>query len=66
MYTKDISDDKIYVILYVDDIIIASKDIKHILNMHRRLSNYFELTDLGDISYYLGIEVKKDKDEIYN
>lgn len=25
LYTKDISDDKVYIILYVDDIIIASK-----------------------------------------
>lgn len=34
--------------------------------MYKRLSNYFELTDLGDISYYLGIKVKKDKDGIYS
>lgn len=66
LYTKEISDDKVYVILYVDDIIIASKNIKHISNMYKRLSNYFELTDLGDISYYLGIKVKKDKDGIHS
>lgn len=37
-----------------------------IKSMYKKLCNYFELTDLGDIDYYLGIKVTKDKDGIYS
>lgn len=66
LYSKNINNDKVYIILYVDDIIIASNNVKYISNMYEKLCNNFELTDLGDISYYLDIEVTKDEDGIYN
>lgn len=34
--------------------------------MFELLCNYFEVTDFGDINYYLGIKVTKDKDGIYS
>jgi len=53
--------------IYVDDIIIASNNARYIYisNMYKELCDHFELTDLGDISYYLGIKVTKDEEGIY-
>lgn len=53
-------------ILYVDDIIVSSNNAEHIFNLYRKLCNYFELKDLGDISYYLGINITKDEEGIYS
>lgn len=66
LYVKRTNYEKIYLIIYVDDIIIASNNEKCISDLYKRLCNYFELTDLGDISYYLGIKVTKDEDGIYS
>lgn len=66
LFTKETNNVKSYIILYVDDIIIASNNIEYISNVYKKLNSFFELTDLGNISYYLGIEVIKDKDGTYS
>jgi len=66
LYTKVTNSDKVYIIIYVDDIIIASNNARYISSMYKKLCDHFELTDLGDISYYLGIKVTKDEEDIYS
>lgn len=50
---------------YVDDIIIASKNENKITNLGNRLSKEFDLKDLGEISYCLGIEFKRSNQKIH-
>jgi len=66
LYTKVTNSDKVYIMIYVDDIIIASNNARHVSSMYKELCDYFELTDLGDISYYLGIKITKDEEGIYS
>lgn len=40
--------------------------MKRVYLIYKRLCNYFELIDLGDISYYLDIKVTKNEDGIYS
>ncbi|KAL1318125.1 hypothetical protein AAHE18_15G183500 [Arachis hypogaea] len=47
----------IYILCYVDDIIMTSNDAIEIDNMILKLHNTFTLKDLGPLSYFLGIEV---------
>ncbi|XP_071685509.1 uncharacterized protein [Lolium perenne] len=49
----------IYVLIYVDDIIVTSSSEQAISALLRDLSANFALKDLGDLHYFLGIEVKK-------
>lgn len=42
--------------VYVDDILVAAKDEKKIEAFKRKLSNKFDLKDLGPATYFLGIE----------
>jgi hypothetical protein len=47
------------VLVYVDDIIVASSSSKATEGLMRKLNQEFALKDLGDLHYFLGIEVHK-------
>jgi hypothetical protein len=44
-------------VLYVDDMIITSDDLKYIAFVKARLSDQFLMCDLGPLRYFLGIEI---------
>jgi histone deacetylase 1/2 len=52
----------IYVLVYVDDIIVASSSPKPTEALLMDLQKEFALKDLGDLHYFLGIEVKRNSD----
>ncbi|GIY61446.1 hypothetical protein CDAR_542071 [Caerostris darwini] len=49
-------------ILYVDDILITSKNQRDTLNCISKLKKEYDIKDLGETKYYLGIEITKGKD----
>lgn len=49
----------IFVLVYVDDIIVASSSLEGTKTLLADLEKDFALKDLGDLHYFLGIEVKK-------
>lgn len=60
LYVKEEKDGKImYVCLYVDDLIFTGCDQKMIEHFKKLMTKNFEMTDLGLMSYYLGVEVKQ-------
>ena len=52
----------IFVLIYVDDIIVASSSNDATTILLQELNKYFAIKDLGDLHFFLGIEVKKNKD----
>ena len=48
-------------VLYVDDILLATKDIGMLHETKRFLSKKFEMKDLGDASFVLGIQIHRDR-----
>ena len=46
----------LYMLVYVDDIIITGNSQQHITRFIASLSHRFSLKDLGDLTYFLGIE----------
>lgn len=52
----------IFVLVYVDDIIVASSSQDAVSSLLHDLKMDFALKDLGDLNYFLGIEVKKISD----
>uniref|UniRef100_A0AAV1T0Y1 Reverse transcriptase Ty1/copia-type domain-containing protein n=1 Tax=Peronospora matthiolae TaxID=2874970 RepID=A0AAV1T0Y1_9STRA len=50
----------IFVALYVDDLVIASNNFELIQSTKQALSERFDMTDLGDLKYFLGIEIDQD------
>jgi hypothetical protein len=49
----------IFMLIYVDDIVVASSSQKAVDALLHDLGLDFALKDLGDLHYFLGIEVKK-------
>jgi hypothetical protein len=46
--------------VYVDDLIITGTDEKEIALFKKQMHQLFDMSDLGLLSYYLGLEVKQD------
>lgn len=56
----------VYLIIYVDDMIVACVDEEEILKVERRLKEKIELTSLGEISHFLGIRVTRGADGFFS
>ncbi|KAF2318838.1 hypothetical protein GH714_011074 [Hevea brasiliensis] len=59
---KKEEDDVTVVGVYVDDLILTGSNGKHIESFKQEMMRMFEMSDLGLLSYYLGIEVKQTPD----
>ena len=60
IYHKFNGSKHIYLVLYVDGILLATIDIGMLHETKRFLSNKFEMKDLGDSSFVLGIQIHRD------
>lgn len=62
VYMKDVSSNKaIYLLLYVDDMLIASGSKSAIQELKDSLSSEFDMKDLERASRYLGMDIKRDR-----
>jgi hypothetical protein len=50
--------------VYVDDLLIAGPVAKDIEKFKQEMCEWFKMSDLGLLTYYLGIEVRQDSFEI--
>ncbi|CAA7028514.1 unnamed protein product [Microthlaspi erraticum] len=56
---------EIYILVYVDDLVIGGNDSKAIGDFKQYLGECFHMKDLGKLKYFLGIEVARNKDGIF-
>ena len=62
VYLKGLSaEDMVYLLLYVDDMLIASKKISTIQRLKDQLSSEFEMIDLGTARRILGMDIIRDR-----
>ncbi|XP_052725285.1 uncharacterized mitochondrial protein AtMg00810-like [Vigna angularis] len=54
----------IYLIVYVDDIVLTGSDYLGISQMKQHLCHHFQTKELGKLRYFLGIEVAQSNDGI--
>jgi hypothetical protein len=57
VYTRGTGRNAVVLGVYVDDLIVTGSDPAEILKFKREMTTQFEMSDLGLLSYYLGIEV---------
>jgi len=61
IYLKVSGSKVIFLVLYVDDILLASNDLGFLHETKQFLSQNFEMKDLGEASYVIGIEIHRDR-----
>ena len=54
----------VFLVLYVDDILLIENDIPTLKNIKSWLGNYFSIKDLGKAAYILGIKIYRDISKI--
>ena len=64
MYTSNRKEGKLWVGVYVDDLIITGSNTKEIESLKVSMKTKFEMIDFGLLNSYLSIEVLQEKDEI--
>ena len=64
VYTRGEGNDAVILGVYVDDLIVTGGNPVKVKNFKEEMMTEFEMTDLGLLSYYLGIEVDQKEDFI--
>jgi hypothetical protein len=65
VYTKKVGIHIIILFLYVDDLILTGSDPKLLNHVKTNLKKKFEMTNLGYLHYFLGLQVLKTKEGIF-
>lgn len=59
IYLKASGSKFIFLVLYVDDILLSSGDLGLLHETKRMLTEFFDMKDLGEVSFVLGIEIHR-------
>ncbi|KAL0266971.1 UNVERIFIED_CONTAM: hypothetical protein PYX00_009368 [Menopon gallinae] len=62
IYVFGTNENRVILLIYVDDILLASKSLEEMNEIKELLKREFEITDLGPINTILGINIKRDSD----
>jgi transposase InsO family protein len=60
-FTLDHAGDRILLLVYVDDILVAAKSLSNITYTKGLLQDKFEIKDLGEAKFFLGMEIERDR-----
>jgi hypothetical protein len=63
IYAKFKNEKFIFIVLYVDDILLASCDVHLLLEIKSFLSSQFDMKDFGEASYVWEIEIQRDREK---
>ena len=63
LYVKTTGIDKLVIVLYVDDLLIAGNNGDMIKKFKTDIADYFDMKDLGEIKWMLGMEVRRNLEE---
>eukprot|EP00253_Pinus_taeda_P004710 PITA_04710 len=65
VYIKEKDGKLLIVVLYVDDVIFTGNDVYLIENFKTVMKEEFEMTDMGLLRYFLGIEIDQNENGIF-
>jgi Reverse transcriptase (RNA-dependent DNA polymerase) len=63
LFVLNKGDYKVYLLVYVDDMLIASRDLGGVEEIKQVLGAVFDIHDLGVATYFLGMEISRDLDK---
>jgi len=62
VYVAQVGDVKFFIVVYVDDLILVCNN-QNSLRIKEELNQKFEMKDLGELHFFLGMEVERNHDE---
>lgn len=66
VYVRKVTDDELIIVcLYVDDIIYTSSSNELLDEFKRKMIKEFDMSDLGDLHYFLGLEIQQGHNGIF-
>jgi hypothetical protein len=60
VYVTQLGDVKFFIVVYVDDLILMCNNKDKFLQVKEKLSRKFEMKDLGDLHFFIGMKVERD------
>jgi len=63
VYVAQVGDVKFFIVVYVDDLILVFNDQNKLLQIKEELTQKFEMKDLGELHFFLGMKVERNHDE---
>ena len=64
-YVKHKGNNLLIVSLYVDDLLVIGDDTRLVEEFKQEMMQVFEMTNLGLMTYFLGIEIKQNENEVF-
>lgn len=61
LYIRSGDDDELYIVLYVDDLLIVGRKLESIVRLKKQLSTVFRMTDCGEARHFLGMKIAYDR-----
>jgi hypothetical protein len=61
LFVKKVGKNVVYIVVYVDDLLIIGNIESYIESIKKELKKLFEMAYLGHLHYYLGIEVNQNQ-----
>ncbi|GKD45648.1 reverse transcriptase, RNA-dependent DNA polymerase [Tanacetum coccineum] len=65
LFVKKHNESFITVLVYVDDLLITGNEKEQISSLKTRLTSVFHMKDLGEVNYFLGLEISKTAQGIF-
>eukprot|EP00253_Pinus_taeda_P028717 PITA_28717 len=65
LFVKNVGKKVVYLVVYVDDLLMEGNNESYTASIKKELGKSFEMTDLGYVHYYLGIEVTQHPKSIF-
>ncbi len=62
LYIREEDGEKVYLLVYVDDVLIASRTLQALFNVKTCIMTRFDCRDMGIADFFLGMEIKRDRD----
>jgi len=65
LFFKKVGKMVVYLVVYIDDLLIPRNNESYIASMKQDLKRGFEMTNMGHLHYYLGVEVTQNPKYIF-
>ncbi len=61
LFYGEVDGERVWLIVWVDDILIAANGVERVEKVKKHLAAKFNVRDLGEAAYFLGMEVSRDR-----